>query len=478
MFCTQCGCPSKPNHRYCGKCGALMDETEFEKIDEASGGAVLDRELNFGEPPSDLSSLDVGIEDITFSRSENSDDHIANITISVASIGDVERGHLKVGVFVFSQEGILLGVSEESFPAEQFLDQTCSVELGVMLDDEIRLDHSPLQFGVSVIAVRSSLLSSDEIEIPTEDGVPQAFSVIDPPSEIEVLSSAVLLQRGAPGTNRYVETRMVVKNNTISAITNLKGLLRVEEEGAETAEALPLGINLEPGEVTALNFSTGVRIVDGKIKLAIVELELEQVISAGYATYVTRHDSLDYDPLHAPGVDAKEFVVRFALTKGEGEWPTREELSLKEAKTIARIAEFVLDWVPDRADPALPDNLIVEAELIYDGVTYSETCECGLRVTDDEISGYPTPIFRFRLSKPVSSEVFRQAIFTSSVSLLPQSRAMSDEEAFFCEDYNGYTEILDGDDLEGVLEGLREDGLIKSRKLTFDELLSGVKLSE
>jgi hypothetical protein len=62
-----------------------------------------------------------------------------------------------------------------------------------------------------------------------------------------------------------------------------------------------------------------------------------------------------------------ECFERFTFTKGEGEWPNFDELSDEEVQSIGRIGEFVLDCVPDRAAPPLPDDLTKGAETIYGG---------------------------------------------------------------------------------------------------------------
>ena len=83
-----------------------------------------------------------------------------------------------------------------------------------------------------------------------------------------------------------------------------------------------------------------------------------------------------------------DIVVRFALTKGEGDWPEKSELSDDEKHDPALLALFNLNWDPDGAVD-LGDVEIESCEVIFDGVTYSETLEEGLK-TIDRISGLPS----------------------------------------------------------------------------------------
>lgn len=483
MFCTQCGSPTKVNHRFCGSCGTPLENDDVDEVNEADDNLSLTQEISLGLVPDDLISLDVSIENIEFHRTQGTEDTIVDVTISVSSNSSIERGQIKLSLFAFSPDGILIGLADDSFPVNSDSSQRTAVDLNVLLEDFNLSDYTAIQFAVSAIIIEFKQFSSSEIPLPTGNSTAQDFEFPDLPDEIEAISSGIVLQRHDNSDSSCIEARILLKNRgSRSPIVDIKGQIRLSTHSETPDDDFSSGITLCPGEICLLDLTTSSEVALEDDNHAIVYVQTEQVIAAGYANSLADFDSLSepfaarHDPDSKQDSVSDEFYVRFAMTKGEGEWPDLDELSDEEVQSIGRIAEFVLDWVPDRVEPSLPDDLIVGAEIIYDGVSYSETCDCGLNVSDDEISGYPCPIIKFSLSKAISPEAFRQAVFTSSVSLFPESREADGGDAFFCEDYNGYTSILEKRELKELLGQLEEDGLLWNRDVTFDELKSGIKL--
>ena len=175
--------------------------------------------------------------------------------------------------------------------------------------------------------------------------------------------------------------------------------------------------------------------------------------------------------------DSDDITVRFVLMKGEGDWPEIDELSDAEKTDPIQLAEFILDWDPDNLDDYdLTDVEIIEAQFLYDGISYLPKSDMGIIVQDNSLSGYPAPIIRFKLSRPVSPEAFVRAVSFSSVKISPESRFNAELDPFFCEDHNDYTDFVDLETFGSIINN--ELTMAEAAKITLDELMNGVQLSK
>jgi hypothetical protein len=161
-----------------------------------------------------------------------------------------------------------------------------------------------------------------------------------------------------------------------------------------------------------------------------------------------------------------KIVIRFAMTKGEGEYPAGSEFSAEEVADIGKTATFYLNYYPEDADNVLTDVIIEECKIIYDGITYSEEMECGLNIKDGELKGHPTPIIEFTLSRSVDEDDFRKCVWMSSFHIKPISRNESEQEPFIFEDQNGYTSIIDSSNVEEIIEELKENKLFSGKVIS------------
>lgn len=160
--------------------------------------------------------------------------------------------------------------------------------------------------------------------------------------------------------------------------------------------------------------------------------------------------------------NSKRFTVRFALTKGEGDYPSKSDFSGTEIKDIRNCLEFFI--VYDTSELTLnADAKIISVKFLYDGITRYDNEDFGYWFDDDQLSGYPAPIVSFELDKELLKEEFRTAIWSSYFKL----KTASMEEAFYAEDHNGYTSILDDTETDAWLEDI-DDNEVKPKSKTYE----------
>lgn len=170
-------------------------------------------------------------------------------------------------------------------------------------------------------------------------------------------------------------------------------------------------------------------------------------------------------------------VVSFALRKGDGEWPQGEELSEQEQDDLALIATFYLNWEPDESED-LEGVEIEWCEIIYDGVTSADYPSNEFYFDGENVSGYPEPVIRFKLNRAVDPEAFLHHVWSSSMNLMPVARSEDDGEAMHCEDHNGYSRILSGNEVSKLQSELADEGLEFGKRFSAEALMNGVAATE
>jgi hypothetical protein len=168
-------------------------------------------------------------------------------------------------------------------------------------------------------------------------------------------------------------------------------------------------------------------------------------------------------------------TVRFAMTKGEGDFPSGEEFSKKEKKDPSVFTKFYLAWDDELAESMrFTRSLIKECIVIYDGVSHTNSSKFGLYFEDEELCGYPSPIIEFRLSKAVNPDSFVKCIWTSSVIVQPLSRARSGADPFIFEDHNGYTTALNQKEIDAFHHELVSEGLFSGKSFDLEKMEGGL----
>jgi hypothetical protein len=172
-----------------------------------------------------------------------------------------------------------------------------------------------------------------------------------------------------------------------------------------------------------------------------------------------------------------EIIIRFVFSKGEGEWPELSELTNEEIEDPSLMAEFVFDWDPEEVDDFDIGGIsILEAQFLYDGISYLPKSDFGLRVADGNLNGYPSPIVKFKLSNAINANALLKAVSSSSIVLMPKNRAETDQEPFYFEDHNGYSSAIELNDVAMITNN--EISLSDYRVLYIDEIEAGVELQK
>lgn len=167
---------------------------------------------------------------------------------------------------------------------------------------------------------------------------------------------------------------------------------------------------------------------------------------------------------------SKRVTVRFAFTKGEGDAPDAALMTRDEKRDPRKIFKFFLEHDGEGNLPA--GTRIVRATVIYDGVTPGK----GRRVPgaydhDGVPRGHPCPVIEFVTNKPVDGEDLRRTVWESYFLVRPSRQG----EGFSAEDWNGYTEVLRGDDLRAWKTRLRKGGVWSGKSFTPGRLARGVR---
>lgn len=181
---------------------------------------------------------------------------------------------------------------------------------------------------------------------------------------------------------------------------------------------------------------------------------------------------------HNVGVSRlRDISIRFVLRKGEGDWPQLSRLSTLERNDLKQISTFVLVWDDNFGDPLTAG--IVSVAMIYDGITAlrlgSQTH--GLYVASGSITGFPSPILRFTCSDEVDADDLKKAVWTSYVRLQAAKDTIDGNSGFYCEDHQGYTEVVDARTIGQLEDALKRTSIRTYRQLNLDMLRAGCSLA-
>jgi len=126
-----------------------------------------------------------------------------------------------------------------------------------------------------------------------------------------------------------------------------------------------------------------------------------------------------------------KITIKFKMTKaGGGDFP--DISSVPEDK---RNSEYIRSCMKFCEDFWEVEDYIESWKILDDGLE-------GIIVEEDyTISGYPSPIVEFILKDEIDPEEFNRGVWMSSYSLeIPEC---NQDEAFYFEDHNGYTSVID-----------------------------------
>jgi hypothetical protein len=176
--------------------------------------------------------------------------------------------------------------------------------------------------------------------------------------------------------------------------------------------------------------------------------------------------------------NSTQFTVRFALSKGEGEFPDAQDLTPAEAEDLRSICTFYLHLDP--YSNAAPDPAIIARCIVYyNGVSpisnsLPEGDPYGLRLDQGCIVGRIRPIISFELETPLGPEEFKKWVWCSWYEVGTPSCG----KVFCAEDWNGYTEILSPHRTSEWKLHLERNGLYSGKEFSAERLIKGVSALE
>lgn len=141
---------------------------------------------------------------------------------------------------------------------------------------------------------------------------------------------------------------------------------------------------------------------------------------------------------------ATSITIRFVLNKGDGgKFPSRRDFSPSEIADLRQCLAFVLDLDPGSI-PSAWKAKILEVTFLYDGITPIQGKDFGYRFQTRKsyLQGYPAPILRFLLDRPVKPSLLCRVLSGSWLSLTTASLSEAGETSYYAEDHNGYTSAL------------------------------------
>ena len=165
------------------------------------------------------------------------------------------------------------------------------------------------------------------------------------------------------------------------------------------------------------------------------------------------------------------YNVKFEFSSGDGGLLSDDDFNELERKDIRNCSILNICFEPDEL--SIDDVKITKIFIHYDGITDSPQDYFGFKFEDDEFQGAPSPIITFELNKEVDPDEFLKSIWTSSICIFPESVRERDGEAFFQQDNDGYTSIIDQDELDEYISQLSGAAIVPPKGISFSDGLEG-----
>lgn len=486
LTCASCGASLNSDAKFCGECGAKVEA----KPDAGwMGQSNVVTSIPVSPLPFKLPDCHVAIQEVTAEGPDEDGDLRVTVKYTVTNTTESDWEYLDVRTHLFNAAGLIMDESRDGLEMSVGAGDSAECESrfwrvkASLFDDQIDKAHVV----ISLCACGIEIKKLGEIAIPE---APYETATIEPiklKNEIQLIAGNLWKTEPDDDKDSRIEIKAFVQNLTEKHLPEVRLIAQVtDKHGREITDASSYD-EVRPGSLTVI---TGSGLAnEKKLNSSKVELTIRAYlpVAVGVAQFqgfsVTATDLESDDEIDDQDEDEDEdeddieptdiVTIRFAMTKGEGNWPEIGDMSADERKDPTLIARFNLNWDPDASED-VEDVEIEKCEVIYDGVSYLENMGLGLHIEGNTLSGHPSPVIRFKLSREVDPNKFKRAIWTSSIRLLPESKALSDEEGFYCEDYNGYTSVLNEEDLDEVIEAVKNAGINFGKSFSPDQLSEGI----
>ncbi|WP_426664487.1 hypothetical protein [Rhodanobacter aciditrophus] len=172
---------------------------------------------------------------------------------------------------------------------------------------------------------------------------------------------------------------------------------------------------------------------------------------------------------------ATSITIRFVLNKGDGgKFPARRDFSPSEIADLRQCLAFVLELDPGSIPSAWKaawKAKILEVTFLYDGITPIQGENFGYRfqARKSYLQGYPAPILRFLLDRPVRPSLLCRVLSGSWFSLTTASLSDADATPYYAEDHNGYTSALPSAEIPEWLAMLEHHHALSGKTFAFPD---------
>ena len=451
MFCESCGATLKDTAKFCGSCGA--------KVSIAPDSSLV-TSIKLDPLSAALANCEVTITGVSAEGPDSSGD-LTNIEVSyeISNQTDEDWDHLAIRVQLLSATGQVVEESRDILEQTVSAGETETLQANIYSLKARILGASPEKAHVIVYVVGSSLLqqSLGDISIPVNAFEPVALKPIELGSAVHMITGS--LWKTEPGDDKesQIEVKALVQNVTNLHLPEVKLVASVtDKSGRELTD--PSGYDeARPSSICVI--SGGGWVKDKKLVGAKAELSLRAFVPV--AAGVAQHCGVQITPA-SQGDDENEtggriawptagqsessedddseggsdsssdgeriILVRFAMTKGDGNWPQFSELPL-EKQTLPYVVSC-MEFSPSFDDV---EESIVAWKIVDSGLEHLTFDKNGLQ-------GHPTPTVEFTVSGVDDDDDFLRGVWESSYRLeIPE---LNEGDAYYFEDHNGYAQIV------------------------------------
>lgn len=172
-----------------------------------------------------------------------------------------------------------------------------------------------------------------------------------------------------------------------------------------------------------------------------------------------------------PNVSTTSITIRFVLNKGDGgPFPTHQDFLPTEIADLRHCLAFSLDVDPGRIKSTWKAK-ILEVAFLYDGITPMQGEDFGYRfqARKAHLQGYPAPILKFLLDRPVRPSLLCRVLAGSWFKLTTASLSEAGEMPYYAEDQNGYSSALTPSDVASWTALLEHHQALCGKTFTFSD---------
>jgi hypothetical protein len=451
MFCESCGAKLKDGAKFCGGCGTKVSSAPINDVVTSINLTPLS--AGWGNCGLQITSVSA--------EGPDSDGDFRNIEISyeISNQMEVDWDHLSVSVQLLSAAGQVVEENRDTVEQTICAGETETLQATMYGLKARTLGASPEMAHVIISVVGSCLLqqSLGKISIPAIAYEPVALKPVKLGGAVQMIAGS--LWRTEPGDDKeaQIEIKALVQNLTNMHLSEVKLSASVtDKSGRELTDAGGYD-EVRPANICVIGGSGWVK--DKKLVGAIAELSIRAFvpIAAGFAQHCgvqitsaaqsdeqnevegripwpfegqsesSETDDSDGDSDSASSGE-RTILVRFAMTKGEGELPQFSELP-QAKQTLDYVVSF-MEFSPSFDDV---EGNIVAWKIVDSGLGHLTFDKNGLQ-------GYPTPTVEFTVSN-VDDDDFLRGVWESSYRLeIPE---LNEGDAYYFEDHNGNAQIVE-----------------------------------